>query len=221
MPTTSASWSAPSTKPASFRRDGQETLGYSDIANFAGTGQTMTVPSLIGSAFFLQKRVRKGGNFMAQWKPSDSLEFDFSGLYTHLDANNTNSNFMMWGSQLGGTTPTAYTHRRQPRRRQDLRPPRRRGRQWPVRTRLSRTISSVPRTPILTTLNLDMTWQPTDKLTVKGQVGYTHGDGDTDDTAAWETYWQGTGASYKLGKVTDVSYPNLPSTVASYPQQLL
>ncbi len=200
-----------------FRRDGQEILGYSDIDNFAGSGKTMSVPSLIGSAYFLQKRVRKGGNFMMQWKPSDSLEFDFSGLYTHLQANNENHNFMMWGSQLGATTPSTYTTAVNPADGKTYVT----SASWaPVAGQKSIVQDDIFRTAHSDSydLNLDMTWQPTDKLTVKGQAGYTHGDGDTDDTAAWETYWQGTGASYKLGKVTDVKYPGLGTdpTVASY-----
>ena len=45
-----------------FRRDGQEFLGYSDIANFRRNrpdGQRS--PNLIGAAYFRQQRTRKGG----------------------------------------------------------------------------------------------------------------------------------------------------------------
>src|SRR5438309_3109984 len=44
-----------------LRRDGQEFLGYTTYANFANSGQTLAAPNLIGSAYFTQKRVRKGG----------------------------------------------------------------------------------------------------------------------------------------------------------------
>ncbi|MBW8733942.1 MAG: TonB-dependent receptor plug domain-containing protein, partial [Asticcacaulis sp.] len=83
-----------------FRRDGQETLGYTGVSNFAGTGKTVYMPSLIGSSFFQQERVRKGGNIHIQWKTSDTLEFDFQGLYTTLEANNSNHNNMFWGSRF-------------------------------------------------------------------------------------------------------------------------
>ncbi|MDI7775171.1 TonB-dependent receptor plug domain-containing protein [Asticcacaulis sp. EMRT-3] len=92
-----------------FRRDGQEILGYGAQTNFAGSGQTVQVPSLIGSAYFTQQRTREGVNFASQWKPSDTFELDFSGLYTHLKADNENHNFMMWGSKLQTVTPSSYT----------------------------------------------------------------------------------------------------------------
>ena len=201
-----------------FRRDGQEILGYGSQANFAGSGKTVVYPSLIGSAYFQQERVRKGGNFMAQWKPSDTLEFDVSGLYTHLEANNSNHNFMMWGSNLAGVTPTSYTTA-------DVG-----GQTYLTSATWSPASTATTNTVVQDDIfrkahsdsydvNIDAIWQATDKLGVKAQVGFTSGNGTTDDSAAWETYWQGTGASFKLGNpVTSVSYPGLGSdpTVASY-----
>ncbi|MCR6660386.1 MAG: TonB-dependent receptor [Asticcacaulis sp.] len=201
-----------------FRRDGQEVLGYNDVANFAGSGQTMAVPSLIGSAYFTQKRVREGGNFMVQWKPSDTLEFDFSGLYTHLEANNENHNFMLWGSKLSATTPTAYTTATNAA---DSGKTYVTSASWDA----SATTSSIVQDDIFRQahsdsydLNVDMTWHPTDKWAIKGQLGFTSGNGITDDTAAWETYWNNVGASYDLGKVTQVAFNGLPSdpTSAAY-----
>jgi len=215
-----------------FRRDGQEVLGYSNVTNFAKSGKTLAVPSLIGSAFFTQKRVRQGGNFMVQYKPSDTLEFDVSGLYTHLEANNSNHNFMMWGTQLtavngdhydsngnlvtalgigdAGSSLTSYTTSNG------------------YVTSASWTASSTPavvQDDIFRTahsdsydINVDGIWKPSDKWTIKGQLGFTSGNGNTDDTAAWETYWTGVGASYTLGKVTQAAFPGLPadSTSAAY-----
>ncbi len=222
-----------------FRRDGQEILGYSPIANFNNTGQTVYMPSLIGSSYFTQKRERTGANFNIQWKPSDTLELEFSGLYTNLKADNNNHNFMMWGSKLAGAaTPGNYAT---------------------TYTPTNFTTADVDGTTYLTSgtwtaaqvaaasaedaargqafgsivqddivrrahsnsynLNLDATWQATDKLTVKAQLGYAAGEGVTDDSAAWETYWDTTGASFALGNPTTmVSYPDLPTdpTSAAY-----
>jgi len=194
-----------------FRRDGQEILGYGNVSNFAGSGQTYAVPSLIGSAFFQQKRVRKGGNFLVQMKPSDDFELDISGLYTRLGADNANHNFMLWGSSLSSSTPTAYTTSNgyvtsaswaaAP------------GRNAIVQDDIFRKAHSESYN-----LAMDLSYRFNDRLTVKGQIGYTAGEGETDDTAAWETYWDNVGASYTLGKVTDVKYTGLPSdsTSAAY-----
>lgn len=83
-----------------IRRDGIETLGYFNNGTAAAP---VMVPSLIGSALFQQERVRKGGNFAIQWKPSDDLEVVLTGLYSKFDANNFNENYLAWGSNaLGG-----------------------------------------------------------------------------------------------------------------------
>jgi iron complex outermembrane receptor protein len=191
----------------SFRRDGQEILGYTPFANFAGSGETLLVPSLIGSAYFTQERARKGGNFMAQWK-SDKLEIGFSGLYTYLEADNENHNFMLWGSKLAGQTPTSYTTSDGYVTSAS----------WDAADAAAAG-GAIVQDDIFRkahsgswNLNLDVAYAITDKLSMKAQIGYTAGEGVTDDTAAWETYWDDVGASYTLGTpVTAVDFPGLSS----------
>lgn len=91
-----------------IRRDGVETLGY---FNNGTTASPQLVPSLIGSALFTQERVRKGGNIAVQWKPSDQLEVELTGLISKFGANNVNANFLAWGSNAlgGGGTLTNVT----------------------------------------------------------------------------------------------------------------
>ena len=216
-----------------FRRDGQEVLGYTTVTNWAGTGQNLNVPSLIGAAYFTQQRTREGGNFVAQWKPSDKLELDFSGLYTHLEANNENHNFMMWGSKLLTANSDHYITDPNDSSKQIL--VKALGANVPGSLLTGYTVSgdyvtsaswkADPSDPTGTivqddifrqahsdsySLNLDGNWQASDKLNVKGQICFTAGEGDTDDSAAWETFWSGTGASYTLGNPTaKVSYPGL------------
>ncbi|MBP2160854.1 MULTISPECIES: TonB-dependent receptor [Asticcacaulis] len=196
-----------------FRRDGQEVLGYASVANFAGSGQTLLVPSLIGSAYFTQERVRKGANFMMQWK-SDKLDLAFSGLYTHLEADNENHNFMLWGSKLSGQTPNSYTTKD--------------GfvtsATWDAADAAAAGGAIVQddifRKAHSSTyvLNLDIGYDFTDSFSMDAQLGFTSGEGVTDDTAAWETYWDNVGASYTLGKVTNVAFAGLPTdpTSAAY-----
>jgi iron complex outermembrane recepter protein len=91
-----------------IRRDGVEVLGYfsdPDIADGA------LMPSLIGSALFQQERERIGGNLAVQFRPSEELEINLTGLYSRFKANNFNQNFLAWGSKAigDGGTLTDFT----------------------------------------------------------------------------------------------------------------
>ncbi|HWA00196.1 MAG TPA: TonB-dependent receptor [Caulobacterales bacterium] len=208
-----------------FRRDGQELLGYNVATNFAGTGQDVLYPTLIGNAFFTQTRTREGGNIVLQWRPSDTLEFALSGLYTHMDADNVNVNHMAWvsnaiGNATGpigapGSALTAYT----------INDGVLTSATWANTTVGGTPVNGLVQDDIFRTafseasdINLSGTWSPNERLTLRGDIGYTKGEGTTDDTYAWETYWQ-TGLSYTLGTpITTVSYSGIPSdpTSAAY-----
>ena len=73
-----------------LRRDGFEVLGYGPAS---ATDPTL-VPQLIGSALFTQDRIRKGGNFAMQIRPTEQLEISFTGLLSDFGANNLNLNFL-------------------------------------------------------------------------------------------------------------------------------
>ena len=90
-----------------IRRDGVEVLGYFDAD--PGPGTTLA-PSLIGSALFEQERIRKGANFALQFAPSDTYSVNLTGLYSKFDADNSNENFLAWGTRAignGGTLTNA------------------------------------------------------------------------------------------------------------------
>ena len=90
-----------------IRRDGVEVLGYQPVEV---DGQTAQFPTLIGSALFQQERIRTGGNFGVQWRPSDRLEFNLTGLYSEFEGDNSNYNFLTWGNRAlgnGGTLTDA------------------------------------------------------------------------------------------------------------------
>ncbi|HSD69348.1 MAG TPA: TonB-dependent receptor, partial [Woeseiaceae bacterium] len=95
----------------SVRRDGVEVLGYFTTDADPGPGtQDVLVPSLIGSALFEQERIRTGGNIGVQFRPSDRLEFNLTGLYSEFSADNINQNFLTWGNRAignGGTLTNA------------------------------------------------------------------------------------------------------------------
>ncbi|MET0534170.1 MAG: TonB-dependent receptor, partial [Steroidobacter sp.] len=79
-----------------IRRDGVEVLGYEDIDPSANT---LLFPSLIGSALFQQERVRTGGNFGFQFRPNDVVDLNITGLYSKFEADNTNQNYIAWGTR--------------------------------------------------------------------------------------------------------------------------
>ena len=203
-----------------FRRDGQEFLGYADIANFAGTGQTVTAPNLIGAAYFRQQRTREGGLLSVQFKPSDRIEINVNGIYTRLQADNVNTNSMAWVSRdiANNSTPgpnnalASYKITNGVLTSATFNPTTTSG--AAVQGRVQ---DDIFRKAFSSTLvaNGDLTFHATDKLTLSGELGYTKGIGETKDTFAWETYWD-TGMSYTIkGKTADVSFPGLPSDPTS------
>ncbi|HMI19261.1 MAG TPA: TonB-dependent receptor [Sphingomonas sp.] len=202
-----------------FRRDGQEFLGYADIANFAGTGQTVTAPNMIGATYFRQQRTRKGGLIALQFK-NDRLELNLNGLYTRLDADNVNTNSMAWISRdiANNSTPgpnyalANYTVSNGILTSATFNPTTTSG-----ATVQGRVQDDIFRKAYSSTLvaNADATFHASDAVTLTGEVGYTKGEGATTDTFAWETYWN-TGVSYTItGKTADVSFPGLPTDPTS------
>ena len=88
-----------------IRRDGVEVLGYED--RDPGDA-TLLVPSLIGSALFQQERIRTGANMGIEFRPSDQTHINLTGLYSLFEADNTNQNYLAWGSRaLGGEAGNA------------------------------------------------------------------------------------------------------------------
>src|SRR3546814_12964804 len=64
---------------------------------------TLFRSTLIGSTMFEQNRERYGANIGIQFRPSDALEINVTGLYSRFNADNFNQNYIAWGEQaLGG-----------------------------------------------------------------------------------------------------------------------
>lgn len=204
-----------------FRRDGQEFLGYATAENFAGSGEDLLYPTLIGQAYFTQKRIRKGGSASVQWRPSDRIELTATGMYTRMDADNVNINSMLWGNKLVGNSSTPGT-------------PGYALTSWTAKNGVltsanwsataadgsspqSRVQDDIFRKAYSSTwvANLDGKFEVTDHLTITAQGGYTKGMGATTDQYAFETYWL-SGASYAFnGKYADMSFPGLATNMGS------
>ena len=212
----------------SSRRDGQETLGYLTVPQATAAAWQAAnpslpnatgalIPMLIGETLFNQTRKREGGLLDFEVKPTDALTLDLNGFYSHLDADNTNGNFLFFGNNIVSPAyvPTALTIA-------------------PNGTVLSGTWPTIPGAPIADTLalpyntavydqvvrpsssetyyiDLDASLVATDRLTLDSQLGFTHGVGSTDQESYVETQG-GNGGSYTLHGIdspVSVSYPGL------------
>jgi iron complex outermembrane receptor protein len=86
----------------SLRRDGQEVLGYDQVA--AGSALALAKPDLagvyyprmIGAVLFEQVRKRDGGLIDLQFKPSNDLNIDLTGFSSKVDATNYVRNYLTY-----------------------------------------------------------------------------------------------------------------------------
>jgi iron complex outermembrane recepter protein len=197
----------------SSERYGQETLGYSSITSTMPIGEAhpslvgVQAPTLIGSTLFQQERTREGGHVDVEWRPTDKLELNLDGFYSHLSASNENDNYMYWGSnELAKNLPTSYKVENNTLV----------GAVWPQVAPSSALLTGAgtpgtagtdvdgiivdnierPGSAAFTSyINLDGKYHATDHLTVSGQVGYTYGEGETNGAPSFEVDAP-TGVSY-------------------------
>jgi len=184
----------------SVRRYGQETLGYTAITSAMPIGAAnpsligVQAPTLIGSSLFNQTKKRAGGFGALEWKASDKARFKLTGFYSHLDATNSNDNYMYWGSnELNNNLPTSFTVANNTLTSAT----------WPALNAAGKAVDGLVVDNIIRPnasaesyyVNLDGTFQPSDHLTLRTQIGYTHGVGDTPTEPAFEVDG-GPGISY-------------------------
>lgn len=200
-----------------LRRDGQEILGYAQIAPGSALATArpdlanVYYPTLIGSAFFEQERERRGGLVDIQVRPTRDWEFDLSAFRSHMEATNYNRNWMFWGSRvIGGDNriPTSYTVSNGTLVAAN----------FPnVGTASDRAQYAIvdeiyrPGTFSETEfVTLDARWRASDRLTVSAKVGQTEGRGETPRQAVFEGDVFNTGARYEMHGVSSpvsVAFP--------------
>jgi len=188
-----------------IRRDGIEFLGYSD--RVIG-GATVAVPDLLGSALFEQERVRTGFNFGLQFRPSDAVDINLTGLYSKLDADNFNHNYMAWftnmfnsgevptnttvnagGTLVGGTFANSATG-------------------WGV------VYDAILRDAETETqgADFDATFRSSDSLTWHTRIGFTEAEGATSAQPFWETQAH-TGFTWDFSRgVPEIDFTNITDT---------
>lgn len=199
-----------------LRRDGVEVLGYG-TNNFGGALGNIDFPQLIGSSFFQQTRDRKGVNFAVQFEPDDRLSVNLTGLYSQMDADNFNQNYMAWVSnKVGGlTTPGAALTGTEVRDGTLVKGTfNATGGFGAVFDAISRLASTETRS-----IDLDVNFEPAEGWNLHGQIGFTDAKGETEAQPFWETIGV-TGLSFDLIQgVPRVSFANLdPTSAAALPE---
>lgn len=184
------------------RRDGIEVFGY---APFAVNGGTANVPTLIGSTIFKQDRERYGGNIGVQFRPSDTLEINVTGLYSRFGANNFNQNYIAWAERAlgtGGTITNATVQN---------------GLAVAGTVTSTNNAASGARAMVFDAIDrkafaetysadLDLIYKPTEQLTVHLKAGWTKATGATSNENFLETASTGS-FSYDLrGKAPQVTF---------------
>jgi iron complex outermembrane recepter protein len=201
-----------------LRRDGTEVLGYDTIA--PGSKIALSNPDLsgvqyptdIGAALFEQKRERNGGMLDLELKPIDSLTFDLSAFSSRLLASNYNRNYLLWSTHFvasgAGQAPLpGYTVQENTLTSASFAPVA--GTAYGVYDQISRPDEEATANFV----NLDTTWDATDKLSFLGQVGYSWGDGKTPVQNVAETNpGIGSGAGYTLQGLSNGPSFNLGNT---------
>lgn len=206
-----------------LRRDGQELLGYEQIAPGSAVAlanpdlANVWYPKMIGSAMFEQERKRTGGLIDVQWAPSENLSFDLNAFSSKMDAPNYNRNYLEWLTHFvnlgAGQGPDAG---------------------YVVRdgTLVSANFTGVPGTvygvydmisrPDASSssnyVNFDAHWRATDALSFNAKFGITRGNGrtPTQDVAEWNL-GTGMGAGYTLRGVDTPALWNLGATNTGAP----
>lgn len=176
----------------SLRRDGQELLGYEQIA--AGSAVALSnpdlagvwYPTMIGSAYFEQKRERQGGLLEIQARPNDDLTLGLSAFVSNQDAGNYNRNYLLWVTHFlakgAGQAPLpGYVVRNNTLVQADFAGVA--GTTYGVYDQISRPDSSADSSFIA----FDAEWQASDKLSFDFQIGTSDGTGETptQDVGEW------------------------------------
>ena len=157
------------------RRDGLEIFGYRSFP--VGGGQSALVPTLIGSTLFEQDRERYGANVGIQFRPSDALEINITGLYSRFNADNFNQNYIAWGEQAlaGGGTISNAVVRDGVAVSGDI------ASATGGTTGFGVVYDAIDRQAVAKTVSadFDLTYRPTDSLSVHFKAGWTKANGDT------------------------------------------
>jgi iron complex outermembrane receptor protein len=175
-------------------RYGQEVLGWQAIDPSWATAKAIPAlvgvmaPTLIGSSLFEQERTRAGVTGSVEWRSSDDkAELKLSGFYSHLNATNHNDNYMFFGvnhyhGEWNTNVPTSYTVKNNAVVAASFPDNAAAGTDGIVVDSINRPNETAESYYI----NLDGKFRLNDRLTIKAQVGFTHGVGNTPEQPSFE-----------------------------------
>ena len=201
-----------------LRRDGIELLGYDQIAPGSAVATAhpdlsgVYYPSLIGAAFFEQKRERNGGLIDIEGKPTDDLTLDLSVFSSKLTATNYNRNYLEWLTHFvnfgaGQSPDPGYVVAGNTLTQANFSPVA--GTDYGIYDQISRPDESATAQFV----NLDARWHANDLWSFFGQIGTSKGDGKTPTQNVSETSpGIGSGAGYTLHGVSSGPDFNLGTT---------
>lgn len=208
----------------SLRRDGQELLGWAQIAPGSAVATAhpdlanVWYPRLIGSSLFEQERHRKGGLVDFQFKPSKDFSVEATYFSSKLEASNYNRNYMsdMNGSGAlgGGVSPDTYTVRNGTLTSATF--ANRGTASTPLRYGIVDDIVREGAFAKSDFLDLAFKYRVNEALVLRAQAGKTRGTGATPAQGVYEGDVNNSGVSYQLNGVggpATVKFPAIDTSV--------
>jgi len=205
-------------------RGGQEVLGYSAIPTSSSLPaglQGASVPDIIDSAYFQNERLRRGGDFAVEWKPTSQLDVKLDGFYSYENDNNFNqSEFANIGGAGGlianNIAPNSYSVSNGLVNSATWNP----GLLPNGDTYGQPGINDIIRPDAIASsyyVNLDSTYKPFANLVIHANIGYTQGKSGTNQFALGTTGNAESGVAYQLNgsNPATVSFPGTGSALNS------
>jgi iron complex outermembrane receptor protein len=203
-----------------LRRDGQEVLGYLEMAETDAAAVAypeltgVFYPSFIGSALFEQERKRTGGQITMEFAPSDNVTIVLDGLVSRLDASNYNRNYALWGAAIiprGAVPEPGYVVRDNTLVEANFAADP--NQQYGIYDQISRPGDESGSQYV----SAEIEWNLNNQWTLWAQAGTSEGYGrtPTQDVAEWNV-GLGSGAAWQLNGVSAADW-SLGSTDSSQP----
>jgi iron complex outermembrane receptor protein len=201
------------------RRDAQEFLGYSTIDPASAAAQAhpeladVAYPQLINHNLFTQKRVRQGGLFDVEWKPSSGLTLDLNGFFSHMDATNYDHSYLASPQQFieNGGVPTSFAIKNGTLVSAQF-PALVDGNGDPVPAGFTDSMYRPGAANESWYVDFNGKYRASDKLVLSGKVGHTRGLGNTPGDLGYESFLPASAMNYAmngLGSPAIVTFPGV------------